>query len=40
VRGEYVLTTNCDVFLGRHVLDVFERRALEPGVVYARRDTT
>lgn len=33
-RGEYVLTTNCDVFLGRHVLERLERRALEPEVVY------
>jgi hypothetical protein len=33
-RGEYVLVTNCDVFLGRRVLDVLERRALEPHVLY------
>ncbi|MBI3049026.1 MAG: hypothetical protein HYY76_12035 [Acidobacteria bacterium] len=33
-RGEYVLTTNCDVILGRHVLQRLERRDLEPAVVY------
>ena len=33
-RGRFVLTTNCDVFLGRRVLDVFAREALKPGVVY------
>jgi len=32
--GEYVLASNCDVFLGRAVLDVFARRALEPRVLY------
>lgn len=32
--GDYVLTTNCDVFFGRRVLDVFEQRALQPRVVY------
>jgi hypothetical protein len=39
-RGRFVLTSNCDVYLGRQVLDVFERAALEPGVVYRapRRD--
>jgi len=33
-RGRFVLTTNCDVFLGRTMLDVFEHEALRPGVVY------
>ena len=33
-RGEYVLVTNCDVFLGRRVLDVLQQRALERGVLY------
>jgi hypothetical protein len=33
-RGRFVLTTNCDVFLGRAVLDVFERQALQPRLVY------
>lgn len=33
-RGRFVLTSNCDVFLGRHVLDVFERRALDSRVLY------
>jgi hypothetical protein len=33
-RGRFVLTTNCDVFLGRTVLDVFQRDALKPGIVY------
>jgi hypothetical protein len=33
-RGRFVLATNCDVFLGRTVLNVFERKALRPGVVY------
>lgn len=33
-RGEYVLTSNCDVYLGRRVLDALEQRALEPGVLY------
>ena len=33
-RGRFVLTSNCDVFLGRQILDVLCRRALEPGVVY------
>jgi hypothetical protein len=32
--GRFILTTNCDVFLGRAVLDTFEREALQPGVVY------
>jgi hypothetical protein len=33
-RGEYILTTNTDIYLSRGVLDVLERRALEPGVLY------
>lgn len=33
-RGRFVLTSNCDVYLGRQVLDVFEREALEPRVLY------
>lgn len=33
-RGAYVLTTNCDVMLGRHVLRRLESRTLAPGVVY------
>ena len=39
-RGRFVLTSNCDVYLGRQVLDVFERGALEPRVLYRapRRD--
>jgi hypothetical protein len=38
--GEYILATNCDVFLGRRVLDVIEHGALEPRVLYraARHD--
>jgi len=39
-RGEYILTSNCDVYFGRRVLDVLEQRALEPRVLYraARHD--
>lgn len=33
-RGQFVLVSNCDVFLGRHVLDVLQQRALQPGVLY------
>jgi hypothetical protein len=33
-RGAYVVTTNCDVVFGRHILRRLERRDLEPGVVY------
>jgi hypothetical protein len=33
-RGQYVLTSNCDVYLGRRVLDVLEQSALEPRVLY------
>jgi hypothetical protein len=33
-RGRFVLTTNCDVFLGRHVLDVVASGGLKPRVVY------
>jgi hypothetical protein len=32
--GEFILTTNCDVFFSRRVLEAFERRAFEPRVVY------
>ena len=39
-RGEYILVSNCDVILGRHILAQLERRSLEPQVVYRapRRD--
>ena len=33
-RGEYVITTNCDIFLGRAVLERLERRELQPSVLY------
>lgn len=33
-RGEYILTTNSDIYLSRGVLDVLERRALAPRVLY------
>jgi hypothetical protein len=33
-RGRFVLTTNCDVYFGRHVVDVLARGALETGVLY------
>jgi len=33
-RGSFVLTSNCDVFFGRRVIDVLARRALEPRVLY------
>jgi hypothetical protein len=33
-RGEYILTTNTDIYLSRGVLDIFQRRALEPRVLY------
>ena len=33
-RGSFILTTNTDVYLGRHVLDQLEKQQLEPGVVY------
>jgi hypothetical protein len=38
--GEYVLTSNCDVFLSRPVLDLLAQRALEPRILYraARHD--
>jgi hypothetical protein len=32
--GRFVLTSNCDVYLGRRVLEALERRALEPRVLY------
>lgn len=39
-NGTFVLVSNCDVFLGRGVLDALEQRTLERGVVYraARHD--
>lgn len=33
-RGEYVISTNCDVILGRHILHRLEQRELESAVVY------
>jgi hypothetical protein len=33
-RGEFILTSNCDVFFGRRVFEVLERRALVAGVLY------
>jgi hypothetical protein len=33
-RGTFVLTSNCDVFLGRRVLEVLEQGALSPGILY------
>ena len=33
-RGEYVITTNCDIFFGRTVLERLERRELQPSVLY------
>jgi hypothetical protein len=33
-RGQYVLTTNCDVILGRHILGRLERREIEPAVLF------
>jgi hypothetical protein len=33
-QGEFTLVTNADVYLGRRVLDCFERRALQNRVVY------
>jgi len=33
-RGACVITTNCDVMLGAHILNRLAARALEPGVVY------
>lgn len=33
-RGRFVLTTNCDVFLGRRVLDVLQSGALSSRVLY------
>ena len=32
--GRFVLTTNCDVYLGRHVLDVMCSPGLQSGIVY------
>ena len=33
-RGTYVITTNCDIFLGRHILQRLGGRELQPDVVY------
>jgi hypothetical protein len=33
-RGEFILTSNCDVFFGRHIIDVLAQRALESRVLY------
>ena len=33
-RGRFVLTSNCDVYLGRRVLDSLEQSRLQPGVLY------
>jgi len=33
-RGEYVISTNCDIFLGRQILARLETQRLEPAVVY------
>lgn len=33
-RGRFVLTSNCDVFLGRRVLDALQEGSVRPGVLY------
>jgi hypothetical protein len=33
-RGRFVLATNCDIYLGRRVIDALEHDALAPRVVY------
>lgn len=33
-RGRFVLTSNCDVYFGRHVLEVVRADGLQPGIVY------
>jgi hypothetical protein len=33
-NGRFVLASNCDVYLGRHVLDALAREGLEPRVLY------
>lgn len=33
-RGDYVITTNCDIFLGRRILDQLAERALSPSILY------
>jgi hypothetical protein len=33
-RGQFVLTTNCDVYMGRRVLDAVQDRSLQPRVLY------
>lgn len=36
-RGEFILTTNTDIYLGREVLQVLERQEIAPGVLYRAR---
>ena len=33
-RGRYILTSNCDVFFGRRVLDAIQAGDIKPGVLY------
>jgi len=33
-RGEFILTTNTDIYLSRGVLNLLQQRGLEPGVLY------
>ena len=33
-RGEYVMTSNCDIFLGRRILERLESRDVQPSVLY------
>jgi hypothetical protein len=33
-RGAFVITTNCDIFLGRHILEQLQQRSLRTGLVY------
>lgn len=33
-RGRFVLSTNCDVFLGRHVIEIMASGELKPAIVY------
>jgi hypothetical protein len=39
-RGELVLTTNSDVYLGQRVVELIAERTLEPGTLYRRRAST
>jgi hypothetical protein len=34
VRGQYVITSNCDIFLGRRILERLESRDLRPSTLY------